>query len=365
MKILFFDNSGIHTSAGLMCCEPNTGNFARELRDLGNDIIFYGQIIIDSDTVHTYDLKANGIKVVGLKRKKNKLWNYICLYFNILFYVYKSDFVYIYYPNAFKYAAVISKLMGVKYGLYVRGMRGINTCVSRWMYKNAYTIFTVSDRFSSFIDNIVGKEIANTIRPMIPYSSEDICYHRLYEIKKNHFNILFLARVAEDKGVKELFYAMKILKDKGYSFHLTFIGDGEFMEQTKDLIKKLELDDWVLIRGAVYDIKEKKDYFLSSDIYILPTYHEGFPRTLYEAMIFGTPIVTTMVGGISALMKDKYNCKEIEPHSVESVVNGLQYAMDNYSEMVSYAKQGFHTVEKIVDVNRLTHAQHLNQIINN
>ena len=115
--------------------------------------------------------------------------------------------------------------------------------------------------------------------------------------------------------------------------------------------------------GAVDDMDKLTDFYKTSDVYILPTYHEGFPRTLYEAMIFGTPIITTFVGGISGLMKDGYNCKRIEPKSVDSIVVGLEFAFNNYDKMIQYAGNGQKTVIKIIDSSRLTHAEHLNQII--
>ncbi|HHX69330.1 MAG TPA: glycosyltransferase family 4 protein, partial [Gallicola sp.] len=110
---------------------------------------------------------------------------------------------------------------------------------------------------------------------------------------------------------------------------------------------------------------EIAEYYTKSDVYILPTYHEGFPRTLYEAMIFGTPIITTFVGGIPGIMKDGYNCKRIEPKSVVSIVAGLEFAICNYNKMIEYAKNGTDTVYNILDPERPSHAGHLNQILEN
>src|SRR5690606_19531454 len=107
-----------------------------------------------------------------------------------------------------------------------------------------------------------------------------------------------------------------------------------------------------------------RNAYLRSDIYILPTYHEGFPRTLYEAMIFGTPIITTFVGGISALMQNEVNCFEIQPKSVESIEEKLNFVMINYSATKGIVENGILTVRKIVDFNRSSHAAHLNQILN-
>ncbi len=364
MKILLFDNSGMISSGNDFLVETKTGTFAKELKNLGNEITFFGQKLPPFDnTVHVFGIKQNGMKVDGLKRRKNKVLNYFLLYLKVIPAVLKTDFVYIFYPSSFKYVAILSKLFGKKYGLYIRGMQGLNDRVSRWIYKNAYTIFTVSDYFTQFVNSIVGKNIANTIRPMIPFDEKDIVTNREYK-EKDIYNILFLGRLDKEKGLEELLKAAYILKKQKKNFILTIVGDGEFMGKVKEIANNLEIENLVEFTGAIYNSSEIKECYQNSDIYILPTYHEGFPRTLYEAMIFGTPIITTLVGGIPALMKDDFNCKEIRPKSVESIVDVLTFAMNNYPKMGELAKNGTKTVAKIIDSKRLTHAQHLNQILN-
>ena len=80
-------------------------------------------------------------------------------------------------------------------------------------------------------------------------------------------------------------------------------------------------------------------------------------------MIFGTPIITTFVGGISVIMEDNINSLKIEAKSIDSVVEKLEQALGNYLEMGRLAIKATETIRKIVDKNRLTHGQHLNEII--
>src|SRR5690606_19028765 len=93
------------------------------------------------DTVHTFNVVENNLRVVGLKRKKNKLINYLVLYLRVIPEILKSDFVYIFYPSAFKFIPFFCWLFRKKFGLYVRGMNGIDDKVSVWNYKKAFTIF--------------------------------------------------------------------------------------------------------------------------------------------------------------------------------------------------------------------------------
>jgi glycosyltransferase involved in cell wall biosynthesis len=360
MKILLFDNSGMISSGNDFLVETKTGNFAKELKNLGNEITFFGQKLSPFDnTVHVFGIKQNGMKVDGLKRRKNKVLNYFLLYLKVIPAVLKTDFVYIFYPTSFKYVAILSKLFGKKYGLYIRGMQGLNDRVSRWIYKNAYTIFTVSDYFTQFVNSIVGKNIANTIRPMIPFDEKDIVTNREYK-EKDIYNILFLGRLNKEKGLEELLKAAYILKKQKKNFILTIVGDGEYMGKAKEIVNNLEIENLVNFTGAIYNSSEIKECYQNSDIYILPTYHEGFPRTLYEAMIFGLPIITTFVGGIPALMKNNYNCLEIKPKSVDSIVENLTWVINNYHQMEKFAIEASKTVTQVLGTKKFTHAEDLN-----
>ena len=362
MKILLLDNSSLTPIGDSLFVEPKTGAFIVELQTKGNEITVYGQKVKAKDTVHTFNLTENNIKTSGINRKRNKFINYLFLYLKIISQIYKVDFVYIFYPTSFKYVPFLCWLFRKKFGLYIRGMNGINDKISSWNYKKAYTIFTVSEFFTTMINEKTQTKKAHTIKPMIPFSEKDVLVNRKYKIKEKT-SILYLGRIAYDKGIAELLKAVQVLNQKGYSFELNLVGSGEFLQKSKSLIKEYQIEDIVFVRGAVFEPEQVKSYYVNADVYVLPTYHEGFPRTLYESMIFGTPIVTTFVGGISVLMEDGLNCKEIQPKSVDSLVEGLEFAMNNQEKMIQFAKKGLTLVANIVDSKRMTHAQHLNKII--
>lgn len=361
MKILLIDNSSLTPIGNKLFCDLRTGVFAKELSDLGNNVTMYGQSVQKNNNNHSFDILSNNIKVYKLDRKKNKIINYILLYFYILPLVFKSDFVYIFYPSSFKYVAFICWFFRRPYGLYIRGQNDLKSKSSKFIYKRAFFIFTVADFFTNFVNR--SNSNCNTVRPMISLSEKDIVSNRYYT-RKNKYKILFLARMAKEKGVNELLQAIKILYKKGYDCKLELVGDGEYLPEARVIIEELGIEKIVTIRGAISDSNVIKKLYLDSDIYILPTYHEGFPRTLYEAMIFGTPIITTFVGGISGIMKHNYNCLEIKPKSVVSIVDNLIYAFNNYSMMEILAKNAVSTVKPIVDSSRPSHAQHLNILIN-
>jgi len=190
---------------------------------------------------------------------------------------------------------------------------------------------------------------------MIPYYESDIVDNRTYK-SKDIYKILYLGRIAEDKGMKELLVAAKILSQIRSNFVVDIIGNGEYFEETEKLIEELSLHKVVSLKGPEYDIQKIRDIYLEADLFILPTYHEGFPRTLYEAMIFGTPIVTTLVGGIPQLMKDKVNCFEIKVKSVDSIVEVLNSILSNYNVVKPVSLHSTSTIKNLLATRKLSHA---------
>lgn len=346
----------IRKPSGQLFCMDGIGNFAKELVTLGHDVTMFGQEVeIDSD-LEKFDIEANGIKTISFSRRISKLISYLILYYNALKTALHSDFVYVFYPTSYRYFILLCSLLRIKYGLYIRGTVGIFTRLSKFLYMHANVICTVSDAFTERVNKIHRENIAQTIKPMISYNEQDII-RREYNCPKS-FNILFLGRVEIDKGISELLRAIKVLKEKSsQKFSLTIVGEGGFLTKAKEIVESLGISANVKFTGAIRDKEEKKKIFMSANLFILPSYHEGFPRTLYEAMIYGVPIITTMVGGIPSLMRNNYNCLAIEAKSVESIVNNVEFAMNNYSIMARYAMEASKIIAPIISDKKPSHAR--------
>lgn len=356
MKILLFDNSALLTKEDDLCIEMRTGEFAKELKGLGHDVMLYGQILPETaNTTDVFKLKENGIKAYGLKRKRNKIYSYLTLYLNAIPIILKADFIYFFYPNAFKYLIFFCALFK-KYGLYVRGVDDLKSNASNFFYKHATVVFTVADTFTAYINNVAKKNVVFTIKPMITYGKEDIIIPNPTIGLSGKLNIIYLGRMANDKGVIELIHAAKILKVEKIAFHINLVGSGEYIEELKNLVIEEGLQESVSFLGAVFEKDLIKNYYLSNDIFILPSYHEGFPRTIYEAMIFGIPIITTFVGGIPGLMTNNYNCIEITPKSAESIVKAIKFVISNPAKIKILAENASVTISQVFEKRKFSHA---------
>lgn len=109
-------------------------------------------------------------------------------------------------------------------------------------------------------------------------------------------NILFLSRITEKKGIFIALEAFSIsLKQYPY-LQLRIVGDGSALACAKKWCQERSLAN-VLFLGALSG-NRLIDEYVKADIYIFPTYTEGMPTTVLEAMAFGLPVITRPVGGI-------------------------------------------------------------------
>lgn len=363
MKILLLVNNVFYKKNNGLYTFRAIGEFASQLIELGNEVEMLQTVLEKNEEFHDFNLNNSKIKITAIKRLKSKIFTYFLVYLVGIWKVFRSDFIYIYYPTNYHFLAFFALIFKKKYGLNVRGEKGIESRISKFLYKNAEVVFTVSHSFTEIVNNSKGKGI--TQRPGISFNYDDIVKTTIKK-NKSHYNILYLGRLDIEKGLIELLNAVKILIEKEIdNFKLTIVGDGYHQDQINNLSFELGIDEYINFAGPITNIEKLKQEYKKSDIFILPTYHEGFPRTLYEAMIFGVPIITTFVGGIPSLMKDGVNCIRIEPKSVDSIVDKLQFVINNYEICNEILPNAEILIRNVIRKERPTHAEELNSILIN
>jgi glycosyltransferase involved in cell wall biosynthesis len=120
--------------------------------------------------------------------------------------------------------------------------------------------------------------------------------------KPEKFNLLFLARVEIEKGIYETINAYSLVKHRFKNIQLIIAGDGLELENVRRYVKEKKIKD-VVFRGFVKE-DEKINTFKKSHLYILPSYREGMPGSVLEAMAFGLPVITRDVGGLPDFFKN-------------------------------------------------------------
>lgn len=113
--------------------------------------------------------------------------------------------------------------------------------------------------------------------------------------------ILFLSRLLREKGIYETIEAFKKLRTKFSNIELIIAGDGKDYDKVVAYVKS---DKDIRVTGHV-DGDDKIELFKSAHIYCLPSYSEGLPTSVLEAMAFGLPIITTAVGGLKDFFQEE------------------------------------------------------------
>lgn len=115
-------------------------------------------------------------------------------------------------------------------------------------------------------------------------------------------NILFLSRIEKTKGVYEAVRTYEILKKKFPLLTMNIVGDGSDLQSVKEYVARNKVSN-VHFTGALSG-KALIHEFVKGDLYLFPSYGEGMPTSVLEAMAFGLPIFTRCVGGLNDFFED-------------------------------------------------------------
>jgi glycosyltransferase involved in cell wall biosynthesis len=174
--------------------------------------------------------------------------------------------------------------------------------------------------------------------------------------EQQHAKISFLliARLLIDKGVREYAQAAEIIKNKYPHVEFNLVG---WIDENPSAITQQELDQWIANKTVKYwgKLTDVRSAIAESSVYVLPSYREGTPRTVLEAMAMGRAIITTDAPGCRETVIDGDNGFLVEVKSVESLVEAMQKfinqpelieKMGNRSREIALHKYDVHQVNK-------------------
>ena len=147
--------------------------------------------------------------------------------------------------------------------------------------------------------------------------------------------LLFMGFVEKNKGIYELIKAIKLLDIDGWQ--LDIAGDGIALQDIKDLTEQQGLADKIVFHGWVKG-GLKENLYRDADIIILPSYHEGMPNAILEAMARSTAVISTDVGAIPDLIDQGKNGFLIKPSEYISIAEKIKFYLQN-SDVLSQHKE--------------------------
>jgi colanic acid/amylovoran biosynthesis glycosyltransferase len=139
--------------------------------------------------------------------------------------------------------------------------------------------------------------------------------------------LLFLGRLMVGKGLVVLVEALGLLRFAGVEAELTIVGEGPARPEIERTIAQLGLRAHVTLLGAVAP-EEARSHYHRADVFCLPSFAEGVPVVLMEAMSCGLPVVTTYITGIPELVTDGVEGHTVTPGRADLVAEALRKLSD-------------------------------------
>ena len=140
--------------------------------------------------------------------------------------------------------------------------------------------------------------------------------------------LLFVGWLERDKGIGELLEAVRQLHADGRRFVLDVAGDGSAAEEARATIARHGLGTLVRLRGWLDDAGLEQA-LRESDVLVLPSWAEGLPNAMVEAMAAGLAVVVTRVGAIPEVVSDRRSGMLVEPRDPQSLATALAAVIDD------------------------------------
>jgi len=199
-------------------------------------------------------------------------------------------------------------------------------------------LIVLSTEWSKYFTTKFNQKKINILNNIVPFQNN------IDKKIDKKIKLLFLGRINNNKGIYDLLNV--ISKNKEFynnKITLAIGGDGETVK-LKKFISKNKLEKIVAFYGwTKAELKNK--LLLESHIMILPSYNEGLPITLLEAMSYSMPLISTHVGGISRILNHKENGIVVKPGDLYMIDNAIKYYIDNKDKIAIHGENSYNIVK--------------------
>lgn len=210
-------------------------------------------------------------------------------------------------------------------------------------YGKCAVLIALSSEWKERLSQIVPAEKITIIEN---YSTlhEDALNERLGRPSNN--TVLFLGEIGKRKGCYDIpavvEQVVKAIPD--VKFVLGGAGSTEDEAAVKKLFKDKGVTDHVAFPGWIRG-SEKDKLLREADVFLLPSYNEGMPMSVLDAMGYGLPVVSTNVGGIPKIVYDGENGFCCEPGDVKVMSDGIVKMLENRESLENMSKESFRIVK--------------------
>ena len=165
------------------------------------------------------------------------------------------------------------------------------------------------------------------------------------------FEILCVGRLTPAKGQHILIDAVERLMQEGRQVRLRLVGSGPEEASLREHAARSTAAECMVFEGAINQDRIR-DFYAAADAFCLPSFAEGLPVVLMEAMAMELPCVTTQIAGIPELIRDGVDGLLVPPSDLDALVKALARLMDNAELREQIGKSGRARVVEHYDLRR-------------
>jgi glycosyltransferase involved in cell wall biosynthesis len=241
---------------------------------------------------------------------------------------------------------MIGKMFNKKTILHIHGghfkeyyKTGLNKYYIRFILNIADKTICLSEEWKYFFENIMRIEKIKVLGNPV----EDYKYDHINSVTlSNKINMLFLGNISEEKGIFELINFLnqnEYFKDDLISLVVGGIGNDKKLGELINNNKNIQYAGWI-------NATERIKYLKKCDLFILPSFTEGLPMSILEAMSAGKAIIGTNVGGIPSLVKENHNGWILEVHNLGKLNEIFKEILNNVDILKKYGDNSYEDSKK-------------------
>jgi len=367
------------------------GPLIKRFVDLGHTVTAYAPDY-DQETIDALlEIGAN-FKLIPFDRTGTSVFHDSFFFIRLwkLLVVEKPDILLSYTIKPVIYGSLAAKLAGVK-SIYsiITGLGYVfigDNAVKKYLRllvsklyafaisKNTSVFFLNKDDLTTFFDNKIIKskgsytlihgegvdiskysKIEAENKPTISVlegSGVDLNIYKQIPVPSDGLVFLLIARLLKDKGIREYVDAARSIKFKYPSMEFWLVGP---LDSNPSAISSDELQQWVTDGVINYygETRDVRPYISKASVYILPSYREGVPRTVLEAMAMGRPIITTDAPGCKETVIDGYNGFLVPIKDSVALANAIENFISNPELIFLMGRRSREIAEERFDVNKV------------
>lgn len=339
----------------IMVITPHTPSLICFRLDMMNTFIKKGYKVIaigqESETEWIPRLGQYGINYISIPIVRNGLNIFEDLKtLKTLYFVLKSEMpekVFLYQAKAVVYGSVAARFLDIEAYSLISGLgsifRGTSTKsrilrqIMKLQYKfalkrNAAVIFHNQDDMSMFLK---WKLVALEKCKVVGGSGVNTNQFTYSPINADTTVFLMVSRLIRDKGVKEYLEACKLLKSDFPDVECMLVGP---FDTNPSALQKSELDAYLPYVDYYGEQKDVKPFLQKCTVFVLPSYHEGLPKSVLEAMAVGRAIITTDAPGCRETVEIGKNGFLVPVQEAKALHEKMRYMVMHPEEQAAMGK---------------------------